>query len=155
VNRPAARFGNISVMPTPLLQATKGRHEAYCIDMHSRSGYSGSPVFVYRTTGSRIGEGSVLDGTDGFLYLLGVHYGQFPEYWTVHNRDESAEFTGVPTRSDAATGDSKVIKGLSGMTCVAPAWQLRDLIFHESEIRRRALLDAIRIGEMQQVGVGS
>jgi len=41
-NAPSARFGNISMMPQPV----QGK-ESYCVDMHSRSGFSGSPVFVY------------------------------------------------------------------------------------------------------------
>ncbi|MBS0416324.1 MAG: hypothetical protein JSR66_01335 [Proteobacteria bacterium] len=151
VNRPAARFGNIAVMSTPLPQATKGIHEAYCLDMHSRSGYSGSPVFVYRTTGSTIGEGSVISGDDGFLYLLGVHYGQFVEYWTLQDVDESAKSTGVPAHTDAAGKNARMVRGLSGMTCVAPAWQLRDLLFHESEVKRREQLDLRRLREIQTV----
>lgn len=47
-NRPAARFGNISVMPSPIEQPNGMLADAYCIDLHSRSGYSGSPVFVYK-----------------------------------------------------------------------------------------------------------
>jgi len=116
--------------------------------MHSRSGYSGSPVFVYRTAGSTIGEGSVISGDDGFLYLLGVHYGQFIEYWTLKDVDESAKSTGVPAHTDSAGKSTRIIKGLSGMTCVAPAWQLHNLLFHESEVKRREHLDAARLREL-------
>lgn len=45
-NRPAARFGNISVMPTPIMQPNRQMRDTYLVDMHSRTGYSGSPVFV-------------------------------------------------------------------------------------------------------------
>src|ERR1700693_3020590 len=50
-NRPAARFGHISVLPAPIIQPNDVTADSFCIDMHSRPGYSGSPVFVYRTPG--------------------------------------------------------------------------------------------------------
>jgi hypothetical protein len=50
INQPAVRFGHISIMPTSIYLEEIGRKkEYYCIDLHSRSGFSGSPVFVYRT----------------------------------------------------------------------------------------------------------
>ena len=54
VNAPSSRFGNISVLPTSLSmirQPTGLEAAAYVVDMHSRSGFSGSPVFMYRTPG--------------------------------------------------------------------------------------------------------
>lgn len=40
VNLPAVRFGNVSVMPTPLEQPNHRNFvPAFCIDLHSRSGY--------------------------------------------------------------------------------------------------------------------
>lgn len=54
-NVPCARFGNISQMPNrnALINHETGYSgEIYVIDMHSRDGFSGSPVFVYRTLGS-------------------------------------------------------------------------------------------------------
>jgi hypothetical protein len=47
-NQPAVRFGHISLMPVPLkLKVNKKKRASYCCDVHSRSGFSGSPVFVY------------------------------------------------------------------------------------------------------------
>ena len=40
-NQPALRFGNVSMNPTPIRQDNGVEAEAYCIDLHSRSGYSG------------------------------------------------------------------------------------------------------------------
>jgi hypothetical protein len=52
--------------------------------MHSRTGYSGSPVFVYRTSNTNLDaifKDRVEAGSPGdiFIYLLGIHCGQFPE----------------------------------------------------------------------------
>lgn len=55
-NNPLARFGNVSMLAdsnSPILH--KGNsYESHIIDMHSRSGFSGSPVFVYRTFGGNL-----------------------------------------------------------------------------------------------------
>lgn len=52
-NRPLARFGNISMLPDPSapIKRKNDLSQSYIVDMHSRSGFSGSPVFAYRTFG--------------------------------------------------------------------------------------------------------
>src|SRR5258707_1186988 len=47
-NVPSARFGNISMLPNPratIRQSTGYDGVSYVVDMHSRTGFSGSPVF--------------------------------------------------------------------------------------------------------------
>lgn len=41
INMPAVRFGNISMDPAPIAQPNGIKADAYCIDMHSRSGFLG------------------------------------------------------------------------------------------------------------------
>ena len=53
-NNPAMRFGNISLNPTPIEQPNQSIKDSYCLDMNSRTGFSGSPVFMYRTPGSDV-----------------------------------------------------------------------------------------------------
>jgi hypothetical protein len=53
-NLVAARFGNISLLAddeTPIVQPNKSRRPSHLFDMRSRPGFSGSPVFAYRTPG--------------------------------------------------------------------------------------------------------
>jgi hypothetical protein len=52
-NRPLARFGNISMLPDPSapIKQKNNLSQSYIVDMHSRTGFSGSPVFAYRTFG--------------------------------------------------------------------------------------------------------
>lgn len=133
-NQPAFRFGNISIDPTPIMQSNGVKPPAYCVDLHSRSGFSGSPVFVYRTPGSDL-EPSPLSRTPNlnlgipqeslFFMLLGIHFAQFPELWEVTStgklKHEAAEAEPLLT-------DGKFIKGLSGMTCVLPAWSIRKVL---------------------------
>src|ERR1700730_10815269 len=48
----AARFGNISLLASddaPIEQPNQQRRPSHIFDMRSRPGFSGSPVFVYRT----------------------------------------------------------------------------------------------------------
>ena len=47
-NTPALRFGTIAIAPRePILNALGNPCPAYVVEMHSISGYSGSPVFVH------------------------------------------------------------------------------------------------------------
>jgi hypothetical protein len=51
-NMVAARFGNISLLAdddAPLEQPNKTKRPSHIFDMRSRPGFSGSPVFIYRT----------------------------------------------------------------------------------------------------------
>lgn len=129
-NQPAARFGNISVMPTPILQPNNRKRDCYIIDMHSRTGYSGSPVFVYRTFGQDLAGAdfdrllrsptvnTVRDAVRPHRSLLGIHCAQFPEQWPIedhqiynHVRDPRPH-----------------VVGMSGMTIVVPAWRITELL---------------------------
>lgn len=104
-NSPCVRFGNISVMPT-IISMENGNKPSYCLDLHSRSGFSGSPVFVYRTPRSYTSTRTQSDIiSSGDMYFLGIHWAQFPERWEIADKDESEN-------------RGKYVKGLSGMTCV-------------------------------------
>ena len=134
VNRPSLRFGNISVMPFPIEQPNGKKADTFCVDLHCRSGYSGSPVFVYRTPGSDlsdfpedlVGEQVLIAGRH-YLGLLGILYGQFPEEWEIKQKKTSksriATSTGLPLNVDGA-----YIAGLSGMSCVLPAWSILEVL---------------------------
>ena len=124
--------------------------------MHSRTGFSGSPVFVYRTFGSdltlwdesfdsievvfdhleiepnRFGRpNSVsgrISGSHGrikprhMFKFLGIHWGHFPEEWELKDGKKLKESrTGLIV-------DGAYVKGLSGMTCVIPSWQIMEVL---------------------------
>jgi hypothetical protein len=129
-NQPALRFGHISINPTPMAQGPRSSLEpCYCIDVHSRTGYSGSPVFVYRTVasdlsdvvrGGKVQRGMLIAGTR-YFGLLGIHFAQFPELWELDNvaRTEEALIEGQ---------SANYVKGMSGMTCVLPAWSIAEAL---------------------------
>jgi hypothetical protein len=157
-NLPAARFGNISMLPdksAKIEQPNIGEAEAYIVDMHSRSGYSGSPVFVYRTFGAdlsfnpdrhfrirvdeRLRDGIELDvDVDTVFEFLGMHYAQFPEDWEIGKRKKTE------ARRKRLISDDECVTGFSGMTCVIPAWQLAELFEIEelAEMRKAREEDA-------------
>ena len=133
-NVPAVRFGNISMDPAPIVQPNDKAADTYCIDVHSRSGYSGSPVFVYRTPGYdleerlRSGRGAkILYSGTNLLSLLGIHWGQFPEVWEVTDNGKLRNENSLENREPLVT-DGRFIKGLSGMTCVLPAWTIAEVL---------------------------
>jgi hypothetical protein len=141
-NVPAARFGNISVMPQVMPQPTGAKHlTSYILDVHSRTGYSGSPVFVYRTVFSDLTAppASIEGGPHShFVRLLGIHWGQFPEKWEVKSREK-------PQNTEALIeGDERYIEGMSGMTLALPAWQLKDMLEMKkhADVRERHIKEA-------------
>lgn len=162
VNIPSTRFGNISMLPddrAPIEHATKYKGPGFIVDMRSRTGFSGSPVYVYRTFGSnlatfhgehfdqielegnlyldsRLSDGSgirpvqaKLENAHGrmryptTIKLLGIHWGQFTEQLTLEKRKASQATEGASPNID----DHYVV-GMSGMTCVDPAWAIKAVL---------------------------
>jgi hypothetical protein len=114
-NRPAARFGNIAVLPAPIEQPNGIVADSFCLDLHSRTGFSGSPVFVWRSVGDDLDEIAETKNPyagRGFLKFLGIHWGQFGE--------------DLPARD--ASGQPTIVRGMSGMSCVLPAWSIKELL---------------------------
>ena len=123
-NTPFARFGHISMIPLSMASVTRAhkRDISYCVDMRTRAGFSGSPVFLYRTPGSSVKSG-VNDGmvnlaTPGFMWLLGIDWGSFKETWTIEGKKLSAQ-------------------GVSGMGVVTPAWNILSILERDVFVRQR------------------
>lgn len=124
INRPAARFGCISVLPSRIYHDESNKYlDSYCLDMNSRSGYSGSPVFVYQTPFTNldtIADDAAKRDSKYFLSFLGIHWGQVPEKWKV--KEKTTDGVSVPVHSELE------VKGLSGMTLVDPSWKIKELL---------------------------
>ena len=120
-NAPHVRFGHVSRMPVlPSLGEFK-RENGFRIDMRSRVGFSGSPVWTYRTPFSNIKHATTaLDASClfGFFGLLGIHWGGFKERWKLDGKPISSE-------------------GMSGMTVVTPAWEIKKLLEGEVFVEQR------------------
>jgi len=154
-NVPSARFGNVSMLPSKkalIKQPNDYWGESYVIDMHSRTGFSGSPVFAFRTFGSDLTQGAFgthfdelrLDFANiGFMpeyydapsrasgsiraptlfRFLGIHWGQFPEKWELKEKSRLKE-----SRRKDLIVDGGYVEGMSGMTCVIPAWHIMEVL---------------------------
>lgn len=131
-NAPAVRFGNVSVDPSHLPGTVNSNNGVryYCLDMHSRTGFSGSPVFAFRTPGADLNNAfnHGLNLQPPVLKLLGIHCGQFQE--------------DLQLKGDESSGPAKVIRGFSGMTYALPAWHIRDLLNSPKLVEWRAAQDA-------------
>jgi hypothetical protein len=144
-NVPSARFENISLIPDgdALIEQPNGyKRLSYVVDMHSRTGFSGSPVFAYRTLGSDLANPLVglkfetfdakraahtreiggLKAETKFRFL-GIHWGAFPGLFERKNLDKLDE-----SRRAHLITQGAYVKGLSGMTCVIPAWQVLEVL---------------------------
>ena len=157
-NNPLARFGNISMMPndnSKILRSTgdgrKVPQLSFIVDMHSRSGFSGSPVFVYRTFGSSFGSKGFspvhveyFNGDEtkheplytGLLKMkplnmfafLGIHWGQFPERYEIKKGNSVGGETITGDDPLAMVEEGFYVSGFSGMTLVVPAWKILDVL---------------------------
>lgn len=120
-NRPSVRFGNISLAPADILNSETGiREESFGVEMRSKPGYSGSPVFVYDFLSVRASLAT--PRIDGFQVLLGVEWGHINERVPVLNKWGKQE-------------DSRYVVSPSGMNGVVPAWRLKEL-FDMPELKK-------------------
>jgi len=151
-NIPAVRFGNLSMMPYGEIKQPSGaRLGSYLIDMHSRSGFSGSPVFAFRTFGNdfRIKSRGALD-TKPFITLLGIHWGQFYEFWELADKPSSPSVkSGLGADSDIK---NKRVLGLSGMGCVIPASAILELLYCKKFVEARDQAEAALLKERERDG---
>ena len=117
-NQPTSRFGHISAMPQVIDRSVGGSGmPSYLLDMHSRSGYSGSPVFVYQPAIEHKGGTLSMMTGPGFLKLLGVHYGQFSELLKIQ-----------PDPAMVLKPGREYIEGWSGMTLTVPAHAIMEIL---------------------------
>lgn len=128
---PTLRFGHVSTEPISIDSITNApRAACYLLDMHSRTGFSGSPVFCYRTIGTDLNDlfpVSERITLEMRLWLLGIHVGQFPENMKI----------------DGRRGENLSLQGMSGMTFSVPAWHIAELILNDKKIvqNRKAIDD--------------
>ena len=127
---PSFRFGHISLMNAQVKQVTGYRGRSIMLDMNSRTGFSGSPVFVFRTLGSHFMEqalaGQVLTGGGHYMKLLGIHWGQVFEKWKIETIPKGNILLKEAKNSLALEG--QFILGLSGMTYVIPSACIKEML---------------------------
>ena len=84
---------------------------------------------MYRTAGSKFLEpGEMVFGH--LIKLLGIHWGQFPEKWEIREAEMTRKGTATIKSAEGAAliKDGHYVKGLSGMSCVCPAWAILEVL---------------------------
>jgi len=130
-NRPVVRFGNVARMPELPVWDDEGAHDSYLVEMRSRTGYSGSPIFIYAAQNmfEWVKRPETKTPQDRLLpWVLGIQWGQFP---IIHTDMKMGE------------GKASDIIG-SGMTAVVPAGRIKKFLLEhpgmasQREASRRA-----------------
>ncbi len=135
INKPSMRFGQISIMNANIIHPYakypnlmyKENQEAVLLDMRARTGYSGSPVFVYRTQGSIFHENLKNNEPENlsfltpyhFMRLLGIQWGIAPDEIDQNSNSFSQEIASVnPKNAD----------DLKNMSIVCPAKYILEVL---------------------------
>jgi len=154
-NLVAARFGNLSLLAKddePIKQPNGQNRPSHIFDMRSRPGFSGSPVFLYRTPAGDLRTAadrgriesmgrtvrrsmpgmlnqhdSIFDEMEiqenTFLMVLGVHCAQY------HERVEARKIKKVTGETDDnIVRDRDRLRIPSSMAIVVPAWEIVNLL---------------------------
>jgi hypothetical protein len=139
-NTPTVRLGIISMLPREKIRHPRGTLvDSFLVEARSLSGYSGSPVFLYRQPGTPRSWTPVEDASGsaqsvqvglsrhGVMNLMGIDWGHDPDYKPVLEAD----------RETRVSGDW-VVEQNSGIMHVAPAWKLAELLQDEDLVDMRA-----------------
>jgi hypothetical protein len=62
------------------------------------------------------------------LKLLGIHFAQFPESWELHYEGNGSKTTKSKRKRTHLITDGAYVEGMSGMTCVIPAWKILEVL---------------------------
>lgn len=149
-NLPAARFGNVSMMPIePITQPRRGiAQESFLVEMRSISGFSGSPVLVTIDPSiprpkSKTMQGTIRIGSEFPIWLLGVDWGHIRDSYSVIDRDGNLH------------PEKLKVKTNTNMAAVVPAWKLRELLDEDVFASSRKLQEdqIIEHGKNEESGV--
>ena len=153
-NEPAARFGNIAMMPREKIRQPTGfMQESFLVEMRSHAGYSGSPVHVYRAPRVSLewppnrpsGWPPIIRDEAHGTWLLGVNWGYITADWGIERRKRPAAFAEADD-----TPSEEFVQANTGMSGVVPAWKLLELIYdqrlegakmaaeHQAQVNQRA-----------------
>jgi hypothetical protein len=140
-NQATMRFGNISATPRAMYNVEAGyQEESFAVEMHSRSGYSGSPVLVYGTTATRIFKDVRRDGDHGnFMFLLGVNWGQIQERRPLRDKE-------------GRVIDGPHVREPSGLNGVVPAWHILSLLKQDEVEHAISKVEALEIARLASEG---
>ncbi|WP_140981299.1 hypothetical protein [Bradyrhizobium guangdongense] len=121
-NVPSVRFGHLSMGVLGIQHSAGHQQPSFAVEMLSRPGYSGSPVYVYRVPHD-LETGNIIIGNSR-ARLLGINWGFITEKAEV--REEIAVTAGMV--EDEPPNAVKYVRVNTGMNGVVPAWHLAKLL---------------------------
>src|SRR5260370_14501405 len=160
----AGRFGNLSLLAedtAPIKQGHENRRPSHIFDIRSRPGFSGSPVFIYRTPSGdlrdsieyitpprvrksveRIAKPSAKDDArwnafisegakNQFIRLLGIHTAQYQDTVKAYKVDKSQ------AEDDNVVRGGDELRIPNSMSVVAPAWEILRLLDQPKFVEQR------------------
>ena len=121
-NVPSVRFGHLSMLPIKIEIEPGHIQESFAVEMLSKPGYSGSPVFVYEDSwNSETGIYSINSGNDHVVRLLGLNWGYITD-------DAEVKEKAVVAALSSCGPSVKYVPQNTGMNGVVPAWKIVDLL---------------------------
>lgn len=142
-NTPTLRFGSIAMLPFEKIKLQGGHmQEAFLVETRSISGYSGSPVFVYRPAQQT----TVIYGSPYSPYMEETHSTSITDLVGqpsllgidcahVLSYDKVVDAGGKPLEHGLKVASN------TGMAIVIPAWRLMDLLDTEELVTQRKQTD--------------
>ena len=121
-NVPSVRFGHLSIGLLGIQHPAGHQQTSFGVEMLSRPGYSGSPVYLYRVPYDLETGNLAVGGRT--TWLLGINWGFISEKAEV--REEAVTMTGMV--EDDRPNTVKYIRVSTGMNGVVPAWHLAKLL---------------------------
>lgn len=125
-NLPAVRFGQISMLPIEPIRTARGLlQEAFLVECRSLPGYSGSPVWLAPLPFSGLRKEQPPP------MFLGIDMGHLTDEQPVLEKGELRRGRKSPV------DDNWVVQTNTGMSCVIPAWKVRELMYVEELVKSR------------------
>lgn len=134
---PAARFGNIAMMPFEPVYNEYLRidQESFLVDIYAIAGFSGSPVWIQKPYGTwkypkKEGEEFRMT-TRPYTRLLGIQSMAFVDRQPVTEPDPERLF------KYRELGGGQIVEVNTGISVVIPAWKLSDFFFSDELVAHR------------------
>jgi hypothetical protein len=137
-NVPSVRFGHLSMEPLQIGHEDGYMQTSFAVEMLSRPGYSGSPVYGFRVPYDMMSGNIVMGGRT--VWLLGINWGYITDAAEVKERTVATAMV-----EDEKSKTVKYVKVNTGMNGVVPAWHLEKLL-NSGPVKRER--QAIVAGEL-------
>lgn len=122
-NVPSVRFGHLSMAPLQILHEDGYMQTSFAVEMLSRPGYSGAPVYGFRVPYDMRTGNLLLGGRT--LWLLGINWGYITDSAEVKEKTVTTAMV-----EDENSKTVKYVKVNTGMNGVIPAWKLEKFLNH-------------------------